>query len=289
LLFLKQIQNPGGRLPLSSAEDMKDNVVIITGATSGIGKALAMEFGKHGSRVVITGRRAEELKSVEAELTKQGVLVLAVKSDVSIEEDAKRIVEETLVRFGRIDVLINNAGISMRAMFEEVQLDVFKKVIDINFFGTVYCTKYALQHIIQTKGSVVGISSINGKRATPARTAYSASKYAMEGFLEALRMEVMKKNVHVLSVCPWFTSSNIRNVALTANGKPQGDSPRDESSMMSAEETASYIYKAVVRRKRDLILTYKGKLAVTLTKLFPALMDKITYYFMAKEADSPFK
>jgi dehydrogenase/reductase SDR family member 7B len=136
---------------------------------------------------------------------------------------------------------------------------------------------------------VVGISSINGRRATPARSAYSASKYAMEGFLEALRMEVMNQGVHVLSVCPWFTSSNIRNVALTANGQSQGASPRDESNMMSAEATAAAIYKAVVKRQRDLVLTWKGKFAMALTKLFPALMDKITYHFMAKEPDSPFK
>ena len=268
---------------------MKNKVVIITGATSGIGKALAYEFGKHGSKLVITGRRGEELKAIAEDLNKQSIEVLALQGDVSKEEDAKNIAAATVQRFGKIDVLINNAGISMRALFQDLQLEVFKKVMDVNFFGTVYCTKYALPYILQSQGSVVGISSINGKRATPARTAYSASKYAMEGFLEALRMEVMKKGIHVLSVCPGFTTSNIRNVALTADGHAQGESPRDESKMMSAEETAEYIYKAIVKRRRDLVLTTQGKLAVWLTKLFPSLMDKITYYFMAREDDSPFK
>lgn len=268
---------------------MKDKVVIITGATSGIGKALAFEFGRKGSSVVITGRRGELLASIEQELKKQGVAVLAIPGDVSKDEDTVAIIEKTIQQFGQIDVLINNAGISMRALFEDVQLDVFRKVMDINFFGTIHCTKHALPYILQSKGSIVGISSINGKRATPARTAYSASKYAMEGFLEALRMEVMKRGVHVLSVCPGFTTSNIRNVALTADGHPQGESPRDESKMMSAEETAEHIYQAVVKRKRDLVLTTQGKLAVWLTKLFPVLMDKITYYVMSKEEDSPFK
>jgi short-subunit dehydrogenase len=268
---------------------MKNKVVIITGATSGIGKALAFEFGKKGSMVVITGRRGDELQAIAQDLQNNKIDVLPLQGDVSNEADAKRITDETIKRFGKIDVLINNAGISMRALFENVQLDVFKKVIDINFFGTVYCTKYALPYILESKGSIVGISSINGKRATPARTAYSASKYAMEGFLEALRMEVMKQGVHVLSVCPGFTTSNIRNVALTADGHPQGESPRDESKMMSAEETAEHIYHAILKRKRDLVLTTQGKLAVWLTKLFPSLMDKITYYFMAREDDSPFK
>lgn len=268
---------------------MKDKVVIITGATSGIGKALAFEFGQRGSSVVITGRRGGELEDVAKGLKEMKVSVLAIPSDVSKEEDTVRIIDETIKQFGKIDILINNAGISMRALFEDVNMDVFKKVMDINFFGTVQCTKHALPYILQTKGSIVGISSINGKRATPARSAYSASKYAMEGFLEALRMEVMKRGVHVLSVCPGFTTSNIRNVALTADGQPQGESPRDETKMMSAEETAHHIYRAIVKRKRDLVLTPQGKLAVWLTKLFPVLMDKITYYVMSKEADSPFK
>jgi dehydrogenase/reductase SDR family member 7B len=268
---------------------MKGKVVIITGATSGIGKALAFEFGKMGSCVVITGRRTEELNIVQLALEQKGVPCLSVAGDVSKEADAMKITEETIKHFGKIDILINNAGISMRALFEDLQIEVFKKVIDINFFGTVYCTKFALPYILQSKGSVVGISSINGKRATPARTAYSASKYAMEGFLEALRMEVKKRGVHVLSVCPGFTTSNIRQAALTADGKLQGESPRDEANMMSAEETATHIYRAVLKRKRDLVLTTEGKLAVWLTKLLPSLMDRITYSVMAKEEDSPLK
>jgi dehydrogenase/reductase SDR family protein 7B len=268
---------------------MKNKIVLITGATSGIGKALAFEFGKQGSQVAITGRREKELQEVKQQLENQGISCLAITGDVSIEADAKQMVEQTVKHFGALDILINNAGISMRALFQDLDIEVFKKVMDINFYGTVYCTKYALPHILQTKGSIVGISSINGRRATPARSAYSASKYAMEGFLESIRMEVMKKGVHVLSVCPGFTASNIRNTALTADGKIQGESPRAEGKMMSAEETAHHIYKAVINRRRDLILTFQGKLAVWLTKWMPGTMDKITYNFMAKEPDSPFK
>ncbi len=268
---------------------MKNKVVLITGATSGIGKALAFEFGRHGCKVAISGRREIELNEVKNELKKQGVGCFAIVGDVSIEADAKRMVDESVQYFGSLDVLINNAGISMRALFQDIELSVFKKVMDINFYGTVFCTKHALPHILKSKGSIVGISSINGRRATPARSAYSASKYAMEGFLEAIRMEVMKKGVHVLSVCPGFTASNIRNTALTADGSVQGESPREEQKMMSAEETAQHIYKAVISRKRDLILTFQGKLAVWLSKWMPGTMDKITYNFMAKEPDSPLK
>jgi short-subunit dehydrogenase len=268
---------------------MKDKVVIITGASSGIGKACAEEFGKKGAKVVITGRNAENLNQTAEGLRAAGIENMFIVADASREEDNRRMVEETLKRYGKIDILINNAGISMRALFADLELEVFKKVMDINFYGTVYATKYCLPHILATKGSIIGVSSINGYRGTPARTAYTASKYAMQGFLESLRTEVMKKGVHVLVACPGFTASNIRNAALLANGQPQGESPREEAKLMSSEEVARHILKATLQRKRDLILTRQGKMAVFLTKWIPGIMDTVVYNVMAKEKDSPFK
>ena len=177
----------------------------------------------------------------------------------------------------------------MRALFQDLDLEVFKKVMDINFWGTVYATKYCLPAILKSKGSIVGISSINGYRGTPARTAYTASKFAMNGFFESLRTEVMKKGVHVLVACPGFTSSNIRNNALKADGSAQGASPRDETQMMSPQEVAESILTATLKRKRDLVLTLQGKLVVFLNKWGPAFMDGVVYRQMAKEKDSPFK
>jgi len=268
---------------------MREKVVVITGSTSGIGKALAFEFGRQGSRVIINGRKADTVAQTLQHLRAQGIVCDGHAGDVSSEHACRELVEMAVARFGRIDVLINNAGITMRALFEELKLDVFKKVLDINFFGTVYTTRYAIGHILASKGSIVGISSINGRRSTPARTAYSASKFAMEGFLESLRTEVMNRGVHVLTVCPGFTSSNIRQAALTATGESQGESPRDEKDMMTAEEAAAHIYKAVVKRRRDLVLTAQGKAALWLNKFFPSLMDRITYRVMAHEPDSPLK
>src|SRR4051812_47863067 len=158
---------------------MKDKVVIITGGSSGIGRALAERFGEGGSKVVITGRRKEQLESVAASLKEKGIEVLLVVADASIESDCAHVINQAIETYGRIDVVVNNAGISMRALFEDLQVDVFKKVMDVNFWGMVYTTKYALPYIIKSKGSVVGISSVNGKRATPERSAYSASKFAM--------------------------------------------------------------------------------------------------------------
>ena len=267
---------------------MKDQVVIITGGSSGIGKALAVSFAKRDAKVVITGRNEDRLKEVTAELDALRAPNLCLKLDVASEADNKLLIEETIKAFGQINILINNAGISMRALFEEIEMDVFKKVMDINFYGTLYATKYALPHILETKGSIVGVSSINGYRGTPARTAYTASKYAMNGFFESLRTEVMHRGVHVLVACPGFTGTNIRNAALTADGTSQGDSPRDEGKMMTAEEVAEGILKAIKKRKRDIVFTAQGKLALFLNKVIPGRMDKIMFNVFAKEPDSPF-
>lgn len=269
--------------------DFKDKVVIITGATSGIGEACAAAFGKEGAKVVITGRNQLKLDNTLVNLQKEGVECIGILADAGVEEDNKKVAEETIKKWGRIDVLVNNAGISMRALFEDLDMDVFRKVMDTNFWGTVYATKYCLPEILKSKGSIIGVSSINGFRGTPARTAYTASKFAMNGFFESLRTEVMKRGVHVLVVCPGFTASNIRNIALTADGSSQGESPREEDKMMSAEEVAMEILKATQKKKRDLILTRQGKLAAFLNKWMPGMMDNIVYNTMAKEKDSPFK
>lgn len=266
---------------------MKDKVVIITGGTSGIGKALAVQFGIRGSKILVTGRDKTELDKTIWELTDQGITITAFQADVSKEEDNRRMAEEAIRKYGRIDILINNAGISMRALFEEVELDVIRKVMDINFYGVVYATKYCLPEIKKNNGSIIGISSIAGFRGLPGRAGYSASKFALNGFLEVLRTELLKTGVHVLTACPGFTSTNIRKKSLVKDGSAQGESPRNEDTMMSADECARHIYKATVNRKRTLILTTQGKLAVFFNKWLPGFADKMVYKVMAKEDQSP--
>jgi dehydrogenase/reductase SDR family member 7B len=268
---------------------MKDKVVIITGGSSGIGKALAEVFGKNGAKILITGRNENDLDQTVHELRSKGILINGFVADASIEADNKKMAAETLRHFGKIDVLINNAGITMRALFEEADMSVVKKVMDINFYGALYATQACLPEIIKNKGSVVGISSIAGFRGLPGRTGYSASKFALNGFLEVLRTEMLYRGVHVLTACPGFTASNIRNRALTKDGSVQGESPRDENKMMTAEECAAHIYSATLKRKSFLILTTQGKLAIWINKLFPALADKLVYKAMAKEPNSPLK
>lgn len=267
---------------------MTEQVVLITGGSSGIGRALAVAFARRGAAVAFTGRDATGLATTR-QLVEQAApagrpgRALALRADVSVPADCHRAVAETVAAFGRLDVLVNNAGISMRALFEDVDTAVLRRLMDVNFFGTVETTKAALPHLLASRGSVVGVSSIAGYRGLPGRTGYSASKFAMHGFLEALRTELRPRGVHVLLACPGFTASNIRSTALLADGQPQGASPREETEMMTPEEVAAEIVRAVQRRQRDLVLTGQGRLTVFLNRWLPGLADRLVFNHFVKE------
>lgn len=269
---------------------MRDKVVIVTGASSGIGKALVYDLARQGAKIVMASRNINELLTIETDLKKHGANIVSIRTDVTKELACKELIEQAVQYFGRIDVLINNAGISMRAVFNDTDLNVIRKVMDVNFWGTVYCTKYALPYLLESKGSLVGIISIAGFIGLPGRTGYSASKFAVRGFLDTIRVENLKNKLHVMVVAPGFTASNIRKTALNAECRQQGESPRAENHMMTAEKCASIIVKGIEKRKRQIIMTFiEGKLTVFLNKWMPKLVEKLAYLHMAKEPNSPFK
>ncbi len=265
---------------------LSNKVVVITGGSSGIGKALCENALDAGAKVAVCSRDQKKLQQLFGDKYPN---LLCVQADVSKEADCKNFIEVVTSKWGAIDVLINNAGISMRALFEEADLSVIRELMDINFWGTVYTTKYALPWVKKSKGVIAGVSSIAGYRGLPCRTGYSASKFAMQGFLESLRTELLQTGVHVMWVCPGFIASNIRNVARGANGTAQGETPLDESKLMGAEECAQRIMKGVADRKRTIVMTRQGKLTVWLNKLFPAIADKMVYKHFLNEPDSPLK
>lgn len=264
-------------------------VCLITGAGSGIGEALAYHAASHGYNVGIMARTASSLEKVNQKCLELGADCVMVVGDVSVEADCKKFISTCIAELGRIDCLINNAGISMRALFNDLDLSVLESLMNINFWGTVYCTKYALPELLRNRGSVVGVSSIAGFKGLPARTGYSSSKFAMQGFLESLRCENLQTGLHVLIACPGYTASNIRNTALNAEGKSQSETPFDESKLMQPEEVAVHIFKAIAKKRLYLVLTLQGKLLVWINKRFPKLADKLTYNVIKKEKDSPFK
>jgi short-subunit dehydrogenase len=258
-----------------------NKVIIITGGSDGIGKALVDIFLLNGARVATCGRNNDKLYQLQT--TYPDKSLLTYMADVSNETDCRNFIDEVIKIFGTIDIIINNAGISMRALFSETQLETLKKVMDINFWGTVYCTKYALPYVLQQKGTIVGVSSIAGYRGLPGRTGYSASKFAMNGFFESLRTELLESGVHVMWVCPGFTASNIRNSALNKNAQQQGESPMDESELMSAEECASHILHAIEKRKRTLVFSANDKRTVLLNRIAPSFADKLVRKFFFKK------
>lgn len=268
---------------------LNGKVVVITGASSGIGEAMAREYSKMGAKVVLGARREEELKRVTHDIEAAGGEVAYAACDVVSEEECKRLIDTAIDNFGGIDVLICNAGLSMRALFDECDLKVLHRLMDVNFWGTVNCTKYALPWLQKSKGSLVGISSVAGIHGLPGRTGYSASKYAMTGFLDTIRVENLKKGLHVMTACPGFTASNVRFSALTADGTQQGETPRNEAKMMTPEQVAHIVARGIHRRKRLCLMEWEGRGTHLLKKFFPALVDRLFYAAMAKEPDSPLK
>ena len=256
-------------------------VVVVTGGSDGIGKALVDMLLSSGASVAACGRDIKKLESLHTENSSDRLFTY--QADVSIFSDVQVFMQSVLTRFEKIDVLINNAGISMRAEMIDVDVEVYKKVMDINFMGAVYCTKLALPSLLSHQGSVVNISSIAGFRGLPGRGGYSASKFALNGWTESLRTELLYKNVHVLLACPGFTQSNIRNRALSQYAEAQGESPLEEDKLMSAETCARMILKAIIQKKRTLILDAQGKKTIWLNKLFPGLADKLVHRFFYRD------
>jgi short-subunit dehydrogenase len=258
----------------------KDKVVVVTGGSDGIGLALCNLLLQHGAKVATCARNQAKLYDLQVQ--QSGRPLHTQIADVSNKNDCARFIHSTIEVFGKIDVLINNAGISMRGLFADTDIEVIQSVMDINFNGPLYCTKFALPSILQNKGSIVNVSSIAGYRGLPGRSGYSASKFALNGFSEVLRTELLHTGVNVMWVCPGFTASNIRMRALTKNGANQGESPMNEDKMMSSKECATNILQAIIARKRTLILTFEGKKTVWFNKLFPSWADKLVHKYFYK-------
>ncbi len=270
-------------------KSLKGKVVVVTGASSGIGEALARCYAAAGAKVMLAARQVDKLAAAVAQIELNGGVAIYEPCDVVKREDCERMISKTVDVFGSIDILICNAGLSMRAIFDDVDLDVLHKLMDVNFWGTVNCVKYALPYLQASKGSVVGVSSVAGIHGLPARTGYSASKYAMTGFLETIRVENLKKGLHVMIACPGFTASNVRFSALTADGTSQGETPRAEEKMMTSEQVAKIIMRDTAKCKRLCLMEFDGRASHFVKKFAPKFLDRMFYNAMAKEPDSPLK
>ena len=258
----------------------ENNVTIITGASTGIGEELAYRLADQGACLALTARREAELERVAAKVRERGAAagakVIIVSADVAIESDCKKIIDTALNEFGRIDTLVNNAGMTMWAKFADIQdVSMLARIMQVNYMGAVYCTHYALPHLKASKGRIVGIASLTGLIGVPTRTGYAASKHAMRGFFDSLRIELEDDGVTVTMVYPGFVATGIRENATGADGKPAKIDPVNKDEVMSVADCTTLIVRAIEQRKREEVMTLKGKLGQWLKLIAPGVIDGI--------------
>jgi short-subunit dehydrogenase len=268
---------------------VENKIVIITGAASGIGLATTRVFLESGNHVVMVDIDEENLSKATEGLNRFRDKIYTQVIDITVEKECKKLIEKVVKKYNRIDILINNAGISMHTRFRDTDISVIKRVMDVNFYGTVNCTYYALPYLIASGGSLVGITSVAAKHGLPGRSGYSASKFALQGFLESIRLEHFKTGLHVLTFAPDFVRTNIRASALIANGTVRGKSYLNEKALMSPDKVADALYKAIRKRKREIVLTFYGKGTLFTNLFMPGIADRIYFKFFYNEPGSILK
>ena len=253
-----------------------DRVVVITGASEGIGAEIARQLAPERPKLVLAARRLEFQRKIVDDCIARGADAIAVRCDVGVESECKALVDAALARFGRIDVLLNNAGVSGHAMFDEVtDFKWYEDMMRVNFMGSLWCTRYALPVLKQSRGLIAAMCSLAGKIGVPGRTAYSPSKFAQAGFFEALRAELIGTGVDVTVVYPGVVLTDIRIHGYGPDGKPAGKSGLKEEGAMTVEECARQTISALRSRKRELVMTSRGRLGMWLRLLAPEMVDRM--------------
>ena len=251
-------------------------VIVVTGASQGIGKALCLELAGQRPRLALAARDAKALETVAADCRERGAETLVSPTDVSSEAECRRLVERTVERFAGVDVLVNNAGMGMLARFEDVtDLSLYERLMRVNYLGSVYPTFYALPHLERSRGQIVAVASLAGLSGVPTRTAYAASKHAQVGFFDSLRVELRTSGVSVTVIAPDFVRSEIRRRSPGPDGRTVEASPVREDEIMSAEECARLVVRAMEKRQRMLVMSLRGKLGRWAKLVAPGLVDRL--------------
>ena len=259
-----------------TAGAFRDNVVLLTGASRGIGREMALQLSGQGASLVLSARSESDLLKVTAACRERGANAVSVPVDVGDEKACRHLIGSAVAAHGRLDTLILNAGITMWALFEEIEdLSILEKIMQVNYFGSVYCTYYALPHLKASQGRLVGVASLTGKTGVPTRSGYAASKHAMAGFFDTLRIELSGSGVSVTMTYPDFVATDVRKTAFGPDGKPLGESPVQEGKVMTADVAARQILAAAAKRKRELIMSRRGRLGLWLRLFAPGLIDRM--------------
>jgi short-subunit dehydrogenase len=256
---------------------LRENVVIITGASSGIGQQLAWQLAEKGAWLALAARNHEKLNEVAKQCEQRGGKAAVMPTDVSVQSQCQSLIERTIEAYGRIDTMINNAGIGIASRFDDLEdLAVFEKLFQINFFGSVYCTHYALPYLKKTRGRLVGVSSLRGKFASATADGYGASKHAMAGFFDSLRVELTDSGISVTMIYPGWVSTGISSRAMKADGNLTGGISVHEKDAMPADVCARMIVKAIAKRKREVVMTFQGKIGLWIRLIAPGVIDQVT-------------
>jgi len=254
---------------------MAGKVIAVTGGASGIGLAISRLFGSEGAMVVLIDMNGEEASRQAKLLRESGIEAAAFTCDVSREEECSRAIQAIIDAYKGIDILVNNAGLVQRSAFVDTQSAVYRKIMDVNFFGALYCTRAAIKSLIERKGVIVVTSSHAGYAPLFGRTAYSASKHALHGLFESLRTEVKSLGVHVMMLCPGFTRTNLQDRALDGDGSVNTRPRSQVGSEDTPENVARAVLQGVIKRKRMLVLTPTGKMTYWLSRLAPGIYEKV--------------
>jgi NAD(P)-dependent dehydrogenase (short-subunit alcohol dehydrogenase family) len=264
---------------------LNENVVILTGASSGIGRAIALELASAGAWLVLAARNRAALEAVASECAARGGRAIVQPTDVTDDSQCKALVDRAVSEHGRIDTLIHDAGVSMWARFAEVQdLGIFERIMRVNYLGPVSLTHHALPWLLRTRGRLVAVSSVAGRNGVPTRSGYSASKHALVGFFDSLRIELASQGVTVTILCPDFVKSEIRERCFGPNGKPlgPGNSPVREDAVMTASECARISVRAIERRDREVLMSTRSRVGLWLKLIAPAVVDRIAARAIAR-------
>lgn len=253
----------------------RDKVIVVTGAASGIGAAICRKFAEEGAKICLMDADEKGVKDMEHSLKESGFEAFAVTCDVSVEDECDYAIKVFMMRYGGIDVLVNNAGITQRGAFRQTRSEVYKKVMNINFFGSLYCTKAAIESIVERKGMIIVVESVAGVTPLLGRSGYCASKHALHGLFTTIRTEIRNAGAHVMIVCPGFVKTNLQTRALGADGNVTKHPQSTVGKQTTPESVADEIYLTAQKRKNMVVLTFMGKLGYWVSRVAPILYEKL--------------
>jgi NADP-dependent 3-hydroxy acid dehydrogenase YdfG len=264
------------------ATPFADNVVILTGASSGIGRETALQLADQGARLALAARGLPRLDDVALACRRRGADAIAVSTDVTDPEACDRLVRTAVDRYGRVDTLVCNAGISQAFPFDALEdLALAERIMRVNYLGVVSCAHHALPHLLTSRGRFVAVASLAGKTGVPWRTLYAASKHALAGFCDSLRIELADRGVSVTVIYPDFVQTEVHDRVLGPDGEPHAVHPLRRGSFMSAAACARHVIRAAARRRREAVLGLRGKLGARLKWLVPGLVDRVARHASA--------